>query len=76
MSKTAKKGRARPKKVRLQAALIRAFWAAVFPAIGFAVEYLADIDRLREFGFAIPIAIAVGASLYGVKKYFFDSTTW
>lgn len=70
------KGRARPKKQRAGMAAIRAAWTAVFIGLSFAVDYLADIDRLREFGLAVPIAIAVGAGLYGAKRYFWPDSTF
>jgi len=73
---TTPKGRARPKKQRAKMAAIRAVWSAVLPGIGFAVTYLADIDRLREFGLAIPVAIGIGAGLYAAKKYIWPDTEW
>ena len=69
-------GRERPKKERAKAAVIRGIWSALLPGVGFAVTYLADIDRLREFGIAIPIAIGIGAVLYSAKKYWFPDTEW
>ena len=58
---------------------IRAFWAAVLPILGFAIEaligYLANIDLLREW-FTAPVAIAFGATLYGVKRYYWPDTKW
>lgn len=74
MTKT--KGRARPRKKRAAMAAIRAAWTSVFIGLSFAIDYMADIDRLREFGLAIPVAVAIGAGLYGAKKYFWPDTTW
>ena len=73
---TAPNGRKRQRKQRATMAAIRATWTAVFIGVSFAVDYLADIDRLREFGLAIPLAIAIGAGLYGAKKYFWPDTMW
>lgn len=67
-------GRARPRKQRDKMAGVRAFWTFVFPGIGFALTYVADIDRLREFGIAIPVAIALGAALYAAKRYWWPDT--
>jgi len=54
---------------KLQAALIRFFWASVFPAIGwFGVgANLEAIGVPQEW--AVVIAAGVAGVLYGVKKY-------
>ena len=57
-------------------AAIRAFWVAVFGGLGYAVDYLVDIDRLRDIGLAVPLAIIVGAALYGAKRYWWPDTKW
>lgn len=69
-------GRARPRRERAKMAAIRGMWTAVSIGIAFAVDYAADIDRLREFGLPAVGAIAVGAGLYAAKKYFWPDTTF
>lgn len=73
---TAKKSPRRTRKQRARMAAIRAVWAFLLPGIGFAVEYLADIDRLREIGLAVPLALGIGAALYAAKRYWWPDTTW
>lgn len=55
---------------------IRAMWTFIFPGIGFALEWLVDIDKLIGFGFGVPVALGVGAGLYALKRYYFPDTKW
>ena len=65
---------------RVKAALIRAFWAFVFPAIGYAVTLVlnalqgVDVTQM-SWGNAAIIA-AVSAALYGLKKQLWPDTEW
>jgi len=60
---------------RLQAALIRFFWATVFPAIGwFAVGANLESVGIPQ-AVAVVIAALVSGVLYAVKKYVFPDTT-
>lgn len=60
---------------RLIAAIIRAFWAFVFPMIGVAVANLSDPALLEEVGFTNAFLIAALSSLfYGLKKFFWPDT--
>lgn len=61
--------------IRVRAALIRAFWAAVMPALGALVVYLLEPGALEEVGVTNGgLALAIGAVLYGVKKLVFPDT--
>lgn len=55
---------------------IRAFWAFTMPGIGFAVEYLVDIDKLIGYGLGVPVALGIGAGLYSLKKRYWPDTKW
>jgi hypothetical protein len=57
-------------------AAIRAIWTFVFPGIGFALEWLVDVDKLIGFGLAIPVALGIGAGLYSLKRYLSPDSTW
>lgn len=70
------RGESRPKKERAKAAAIRWVWTFVFPGIGFALDWITDFDKLIGFGLSVPIALAVGATLYSIKKYKWPDTTW
>ena len=60
---------------RLVAAIIRAFWTVVFPLIGGLVAYLLEPGVLEEVGVTnAGLALAIGAVLYGVKKYVWPDT--
>ena len=61
--------------LRFRAAIIRAFWAFVMPAIGVIVTYLLEPGRLEEFGVNQgAIALGIGALLYGLKKLLWPDT--
>jgi hypothetical protein len=65
---------------RFEAALIRAFWSVVFPAIGVGVDRLynwATEENLQSIGVEnFAIATAISAVLYGMKRYFWPGTKW
>lgn len=61
---------------RFQAALIRFFWATVFPLIGVLVTWLANGQNLQDLGVQDAfIASLVGGILYGIKKIIWPDTT-
>lgn len=61
--------------LRFRAALIRAFWAVVFPLIGGLVAYLVEPGVLEEIGITnTAIALVIGGLLYGLKKLFWPDT--
>jgi len=61
---------------RFKAALIRAWWAFVFPMVGALVLYFADPAVLEEAGLSSALLVAVVSSLlYGLKKLFWPDTT-
>ncbi len=55
---------------------IRAFWTFVFPGIGFALEWLVDIDKLVGFGLSVPLALGIGAGLYSLKRWAYPDSKW
>ena len=60
---------------KLQAALIRFWWAAVFPLIGTLVNWLANGENLGTIGLKSTAIIAVvSGALYGLKKYLWPNT--
>ena len=60
---------------RLTAAIIRAFWTVVFPLIGGLVTYLLEPGALESVGVTNgALVLAIGAVLYGVKKWLFPDT--
>ena len=64
----------------IKAALIRAFWAFVFPAIGYGVNLAVNALEGQDLT-SMPVsqAIMVGAisaALYGLKKKFWPDTEW
>jgi hypothetical protein len=60
---------------RLTAAIIRAFWAVVFPLIGGLVAYLLEPGALESVGVTnAALALGLGAVLYGLKKYIWPDT--
>lgn len=65
---------------RFEAALIRAFWSVVFPAIGVGVDRLynwATEENLESIGVEnFALATAIGAVLYFLKKYLWPETKW
>jgi len=59
----------------LRAALIRAAWTFIFPAIGLGITWLLEPGRLAEFGVTDgTLALAIGAVLYGAKKALWPDT--
>lgn len=62
---------------RMKAALIRAFWAFVFPMVGVLVLYFADPEVLKEAGIdnALYVSVISGV-LYGLKKLVWPDTTY
>ena len=62
--------------LRFRAALIRFFWTVVFPAIGGLVVYFNDPKVMEEFGVTnSTIVLAIGATLYFIKKLAFPNST-
>ena len=60
---------------RLLAALIRAFWAFVMPALGALVTWLLEPGALEQIGVTnAALALGIGAVLYGVKKLVWPDT--
>lgn len=58
-----------------QAAIIRAFWSAVFPLIGAGVAWLSNPGNLESVGVTnMTIAVVLGAVFYGIKKAVFPDT--
>ena len=62
---------------RFKAALIRAFWAFVFPMIGVLVLWATDIANLQAVGIDNAVyASLIAAFLYGFKKLLWPDTTF
>lgn len=60
---------------RLLAAVIRAFWAFVMPALGGLVTWLLEPGALEEIGITnAALALGIGAVLYGLKKMLWPET--
>jgi hypothetical protein len=72
-------GRARPRKQRAQMGGIRAFWTGLLTFGSYALEagvgYLANFDILGQW-FSWPIAVGLGMTMYGAKRYWFPDTRW
>jgi len=65
---------------RFEAALIRAFWSIIFPAIGVSVDRLyqwATEENLESIGVEnFALATAISAFLYFLKKLLWPDTKW
>lgn len=62
---------------RVKAALIRFFWAIVFPTIGLAVVYFTSEQTLANFGITDAATVSLISGLgYGLKKLFWPDTTF
>jgi uncharacterized membrane protein YhaH (DUF805 family) len=60
---------------RLIAAVIRFWWATLFPAIGGLVVYLLEPGVLEEVGITNgAVAVIIGGVLYGLKKLVWPDT--
>lgn len=68
-------GRARPRKQRAGMAAIRGLWTFVLPGVGFVLTYL--IDNIINLGIVtLPVALAIGAVAYSLKRYWFPDSTF
>lgn len=54
---------------RLKAALIRAFYAFVFPMLGALVMWATQTSNLESVGFTVIGAALLSAFFYGLKKW-------
>lgn len=62
-------------KDTLVAAIIRFFWATVFPLLGAGVMYLTVPENVESVGITNVLAASLIAGLaYGAKKLFFPDT--
>ena len=60
---------------RFRAAIIRFFWATVFPMIGVDVVYFIEPENLEKVGVTNGIAaLVIGGVLYGLKKLLWPDT--
>lgn len=60
---------------KVQAVVIRFFWATVFPGIGMAIDWALVSGNLNNVGVKDPIIIAViSGVLYAAKKALFPNT--